>query len=421
MQARLGGLWRHPDFLKLWTGQTISKFGSGITGSALPLTAVLVLGAGSVEMGLLMAASAAPVVLLGLFAGVWVDRRRRRPVMVWADVGRALLLASIPVTAVLGQLRLEHLFVVAAAVGVLTVFFDVAYQSYVPDLVKRERVLEANSRLATSDALAEITTPGLAGMLVVLITAPMALLLDALSFVLSALSIGLIRTPERAAAPAIGRPHLGREIGEGLRIVASNPLLRSFAGHAATRTFFGSFIGALYALYALRELGLGPVLLGIAIGVGGASNLVGTLVVGPVTRRFGVGATMLGAAAVGSLTVFLIPLASGPVAVAFALLVAGQAFDAIHPLYDVNALSVRQSVTPDSLLGRVNASMQVLEGGIAPLGAIAGGVLGELIGVRATLFVAATGILASSLWLFLSPLDRLRELPQPAVAPAAAA
>ena len=194
------GLWRHPDFLRLWTGQTISKFGSGITGNALPLAAVLALGAGPAEMGLLAAASAVPVVGLGLVAGAWVDRLRRRPVMIWADAGRALLLASIPAAAALGRLRIEHLFLVAALVGVLTIFFDVAYQSFVPDLVGRRRVLEANSRLASSDAVAEIATPGLTGVLVELITAPMAIALDALSFVGSALFVGAIRTPERPPA-----------------------------------------------------------------------------------------------------------------------------------------------------------------------------------------------------------------------------
>jgi MFS family permease len=465
------GLWRHPDFLRLWTGQTISKFGSGITGNALPLAAVLALGAGPAEMGLLAAASAVPVVGLGLVAGAWVDRLRRRPVMIWADAGRALLLASIPAAAALGRLRIEHLFLVAALVGVLTIFFDVAYQSFVPDLVGRRRVLEANSRLASSDAVAEIATPGLTGVLVELITAPMAIALDALSFVGSALFVGAIRTPERPPAarqqparggvaelsaanaylpdltteprshgedhqdsvspclrgaekpwkqlerqPPAARPHVGREIAAGLRVVAGSPLLRAFAGYAASTSFFGSFIGTLYALFALRELGLGPTLLGIAIGVGGASNLLGTLVVGPVTRRAGVGRTMLGAVAVHSVTVFSIPLAGGPVPLAFAVLAAGQAFDAIHPLYDVNALAVRQAVAPDALLGRVNATMRVLEGGAAPLGALAGGLLGATIGVRATLLLAAAGIAASALWLALSPLHRLRQLPPPVAA-----
>ncbi|MGH2353921.1 MAG: MFS transporter, partial [Chloroflexota bacterium] len=373
---RLTGLWRNRDFLKLWTGQTVSKFGSGITGNALPLTAVLVLGASPSQMGLLVAARAAPVAVVGLFAGVWVDRLRRRPVMIWADLGRAALLASIPAAAVFGHLRIEHLFLVAALAGVLTVFFDVAYQSCVPDLVNREHILEANSKLATADALAEITTPGLTGVLVQVISAPMALLVDALSFVWSALFVGTISAAERPPAASASQHRVGSEITQGLQAVTGNPLLRSLAGYAATRSFFGNFIGPLYTLYALRELDLGPVLLGITIGVGGVSNLLGTVLVGPVTRRLGIGRTIVGAVVIGGIATLLIPLASGPVAVAFALLVAAQAFDVIYPLYDVNALSVRQSVTPDALLGRVNASMQVLEGGFAPLGALAGGLLG---------------------------------------------
>ena len=197
------GLWRDPDFFKLWLGQTVSKFGSGITGSALSLAAVLVLGASATQMGLLSAAAILPLVVLGLFAGVWVDRLRRRPVLIWADLGRALILLTVPAAALAGQLSLAQLFLVAAGTGALTVIFDVAYQAYVPDLVGRRRVLEANSKLAASEALAEVTTPGLAGLLVALISAPMAVLLDAVSFVFSALCIALVRRPE---APEPARP-----------------------------------------------------------------------------------------------------------------------------------------------------------------------------------------------------------------------
>ncbi|HEY3082772.1 MAG TPA: MFS transporter [Chloroflexota bacterium] len=401
------------DFTKLWLGQAVSRFGSGITGSALPLAALLVLGASPAQMGLLAALGAAPVLLVGLFAGVWVDRVRRRPLMVWADLGRAGFLASIPAAWLLGGLRFEQLLLVAALVGVLTVLFGVAYQSFVPELVGRRRILAANSRLATVDALAEITTPGLAGLLVQAVGAPMAILLDALSFVASAASVALVRTQERAPAPKTEAAGVRRELLEGLRVVGRSRLLRPIAAYAATREFFGNFIGVLYALFALRDLGLDPVLLGITIGVGGVSNLAGAAAVGPVTRRFGVGPTMLGAVAVGSLSAFLIPLAGGPVLLGFALLCASQAFDAIHPLYEVNALSVRQTATPDHLLGRVNASMHVLEGALAPVGALVGGLLGDMIGTRETLFVAAFGIAASALWLLGSPLAALREAPAP--------
>jgi len=422
-QPQAASLVRDRDFLKLWIGQTISKFGSGIGGSALDLTAVLTLGATPIQMGLLAAARTLPVAALGLFAGVWADRVRRRPLLIGADISRALLLLLIPLAAATGFLRLELLLIVGPLVGVLTVFFDVAYQTFVPVLVRRERVMQANSRLATSDALAEITTPGLAGVLVSLITAPMAILLDALSFVTSAFFIWRIRFDE-AAPPMVAKgSHALQEIREGLRVVTRDPVLRALAGFVATREFFGSFIGTLYALYALRELNLGPVLLGVTIGVGGASNLLGTLIVERVTRRLGPGPTIMWSVTAGCFSVLLLPLAGvavelgGSSLVAFGMLALAQASDLIHPLYYVNALSVRQAAAPERMLGRVNASMQVLEGGLAPLGALAGGVLGSTLGVRTTLFIAAFGIITSRLWLDFSPVPHLRELPVPHTPP----
>lgn len=401
---------KQPDFLKLWSGQTISQFGSGITGSALPLTAVLVLGASSTQMGFLVAAEAVPFALFGSFAGVWVDRLRRRPLMIDADIGRAILLLSIPLAALLGRLQIGQLFLVAALIGVLTVLFDVAYQSFLPSLVTREQLLAANSRLATSTAMAEVVTPGLAGVLVQLVSAPLTLLLDALSFVCSAGSIALIRR-EQHPMPLSSHGDVFREIGAGLTTVARHPLLRAFAAYRLMSRFFGNWIGALYILYGLHELGLGPALLGLTVGVGGVSNLVGTLLVGPLTRRFGVGPSMLAAATVGSFTAFLVPLAHGPVLMGFGILALCQAFDAVQPIYEVNALSLRQSITPPHILGRVNAAMQVLEGGIGPLGAIIAGILAGHIGMRPTLFLAALGAGPSILWLVFSPLPALRTMP----------
>lgn len=408
VQQRL--LRQQPDFLKLWSGQTISQFGSGITGSALPLTAVLVLGASPFQMGLLVAAEALPFALCGLFAGVWVDRLRRRPLMIVADIGRAVFLLSIPVAALLGRLQIGQLFLVAALTGILTVLFDVAYQSFLPAIMTGKQLQAANSRLAASAAAAEVVTPGLAGVLVQLVSAPLTLLIDAVSFLCSAGSIALIR---REAAPVRSpvRGTVVRDTGEGLTTVVRHPLLRAFAGYAVTRSFFGNWIGALYALYALHYLALGPVLLGVTIGIGGLSNLLGTFLVGPLTRRFGVGRAVLAAVLVGSPTVFLIPLAHGPRLLGFAMLALSQAFDAGQPIREVNALTLRQTITPPRLLGRVNAAMQVLEGGVGPLGAIVAGLLAGQLGVRPTLFLAASGCLASMLWLVVSPLPALHAVP----------
>jgi MFS family permease len=401
---------RQPDVYKLWWGQTISQFGSGITGSALPLTAVLTLGASPAQMGLLIAAEAVPLAIFGLFAGVWVDRLRRRPLMIGADVGRAVLLLSIPVAALMGRLQIGQLFLVAALMGILTVLFDVAYQSFLPGLVTGEQLLTANSRLAASVAMAEVVTPGLTGVLVQLVSAPLTLLLDSLSFLCSAGSVATIRRE----LPAVRRAEKGalfREIGEGLTAVARHPLLRALAGYRVTGRFFGNGIGALYTLYGLHDLALGPVLLGLTVGIGGMSNLVGTFLVGPLTRRYGVPRCMLTAAAVGSFTAFLVPLAHGPLAIGFGTLALCQAFDVIQPIYEVNALSLRQSITPPHVLGRVNAAMQVLEDGVGPLGAVVAGVLAGQIGVRPTLFLAALGASPSILWLVCSPLPALRATP----------
>ena len=392
-------LWHHPEFLKLWAGQTISIFGSGVTANALPLTAVLVLGANASEMGWLLAVESAPVLVVGLIAGVWVDRFRRRPLLIGADLGRAGLLACVPILAALGALRIEHLFVVAATTGVLTVVFDVAYRSFVPDLVGPDGVLEANSRLATIEAVAEITTPGLTGALVQVIAAPLAILLDAVSFVGSALCVLGIRRPERARPPGEASHDVWSEIAEGLRAVGGSPTLRTLAAWEALRNFFGMFIGALYMLFGLRDLGLSPVLLGITVGVGGASNLLGTLLVVRATRRFGVGPTMVTAVLVGCVTPVLIALAPSQAVEGFVVLVAAQALDLIHPLYDVNALTLRQVSTPDHLLGRVNATVHVIGRGVIPLGAVAGGALGDAIGLRPTLLIAAGGIMLGALCL----------------------
>src|SRR5437867_8121574 len=239
MRLQFSGLWQHPDFLKLWAGQTVSLLGSSVTGLALPLAAVLVLNATPAQMGIMRAAQYLPFLLLGLFAGVWVDRLRRRPVLILADAGRALLVGSIPVAALLGVLRIDVLYVVALLVGVLTVFFDVAYLAYVPSLVPRDSLTEGNSKLEVSRSFAGMAGPALAGALVQLVTAPVALVVDAASFLVSAASLSLIRTPEpKPAALAHGRS-IWRDAGEGLRIVGGHPVLRTLAGQLATMQLAG--------------------------------------------------------------------------------------------------------------------------------------------------------------------------------------
>lgn len=408
------GLWRYPDFVKLWSGQTISKLGDHVTGTALPLAAILALAATPVQVGVLAALETAPILLVGLPAGAWVDRLRRRPILIASDLGRAVALASVPLAALLGLLRIEQLYVVAAVVGALSVFSTVANQAFLPAVVAREQLVEGNSKLGASDSLAEIGGPPLGGFLVQWLTAPIAILFDAVSFLISALLLGLIRAPESAPAPAEQRQGLRHEIGEGLRVVVANPILRALAGTSGTFNFCGGFIGTLYALYLIRELRLTPAVIGLLVGLGGVGALVGALVVGPTARRFGLGATLIGALIVGSGLQLLIPLAGGPTTLTIALLAAAQLLgDVGIAVYFITEMSLRQAAIPSRLLGRANASMNVLMQGIAPLGAVLAGVLGTAIGVRRTLLLAVFGLLLASLWLICSPIRVLRDQPAP--------
>ena len=411
-----GGLLRDPDFLKLWFGQAVSRIGSQVTLVGVPLTAILLLGASPLQMGALAGVSAAPVLLFGLFAGAWADRLRRRPILIAADLGRAAVLAVIPLAAMLGRLTMTHLYVVATLSGFLTVLFDVSYQAYLPSLVERENIVEGNSRLALTESLAEIAGPSLTGALVQLITAPMAILCDAVSFAASAVSLWLIRKPEPPPTRALA-PHMGREIAEGLRTVWRDPLLQPLAGRSAMAAFFLGFGSSLYFLFVTRELGLTAVLLGLVISAGGLSNLAGAFLAGRIASRWGVGRTLVGSALVIGLAVLAVPLARGSVAVCTAILIASQLCDAAWPVFSINQTSLRQAITPHHLLGRVNAATHLLFHGILPLGALAGGAIAEAIGARNTLLMAACAILLSTLWLVCSPVRCLRDLPTAPVGP----
>ena len=399
-----------PDFRKLWIGQAISQIGSNITGVGLPLTAVLVLKASPLQMGFLSGAGAAAVLIFGLFAGAWVDRLRRRPILIAADLGRAVVLGIIPLAAMLHRLTIGDLYLVAVASSILTVLFDVAYQAYLPSLIARENILTGNSRLALTESIAQIAGPGIAGILVQLITAPMAMLFDAASFVCSAISVWLIRKPELVPTRTL-EPHIGREISEGLGASWRDPLLRALAGRTATSAFFLGFGSSLYFLFAMHELGLTAALLGIIIAIGGTSGLFGAFLAEWLVRRFGFGRTFIGSAVVIGIAMLLIPLAHGSVAVCSAFLIAAQLGDLAWPVYTISERSLRQAITPNHLLGRVNSSMHLLFHGVLPLGALAGGAIAQAVGMRRALLIGAIGVLLSTMWLVFSPVRRLRELP----------
>jgi len=407
-------LWRHPDFLKLWAGQTISQFGSQITLLALPLAAALTLHASALQMGLLRAAEYLPYVLVGLIVGTMVDRRRRRPLLIGADIGRALLLGVVSLAAPLGLLSLGLLYVAAFLIGLLSLVFDVAYQSFLPSVVARDRLVEGNSRLQGSESAAQIAGPGLAGVLVQLVSATSALGIDALSFLLSVSSLLLIRAPEPIPARREPGSSMRGDIVEGLRVALGDPRLRAIAGCGGTWALFDGVLYTVLVLYVLRALALGPVILGLIYASAGVGTFVGALVAGWVARRASQGRAIVAGAIVSSFGTLLIPLATGPAVVTISLLLLAQFLMGLGVMvYGVNQVSLRQAITPDHLLGRMNASIRFIGWIAAPLGALMGGVLGESIGLHATLVIAALGGVLGFLWVWFSPLRTCRERPQP--------
>ncbi len=412
MHARLGGLWQHPDFLKFWAGQTVSLFGSAFTTLALPLTAVLVLGATPWEMGLLAAVGGAPWFLFGPFAGVWVDRVRRRPLLIGTDLARALLLGSIPLAAALGLLRLGQLYLVAFPIGVASVLFEIAQQSYFPTLVTRERLVEGNSKLSASLTVANVAAPGLAGGIVQLLTAPLAILFDAVSFLISAACLGAIRTAEPAPAVATGTANVGAQIREGLRFTRDDPAIRAFTATNVTFFFCNGIVTTVLLLYLARDLGLSATVIGLILAIGSVGGLIGALLAAPLTTRWGLGPTIIWSATLRGAGLLAFPLAGSlPIGIV-PVLVAGQfVMSGSWSVFFVNQTSLRQALVPDRLLGRVNASFWMVVRGVVPLGALLGGLLGTQLGLRTALLVGAVGALCSGCFLLHSPVGTYREQP----------
>ncbi len=403
-------LWRHPDFMKLWTGQTVSELGSVVTRTAVPLVALLVLGAGPFQMALLVVSASLAVLLVGLFAGVLVDRVRRRPLLIWADAMRAVLLLSIPAAYLAGALRIEQLYLVVFLEGCLGALFDSAYPAYVPTLIGVERVVEGNSKLATSASLAEIGGPGLGGGLVQLIGAPLAIFVDAISFLVSAVSLVLIRSPEPARPPRTTVTPIRREIIEGLQLVSRHPVLVPLTLRSVIAHLAGSFYGVLYTIYLIQELHLNPILLGLVISAGGVGSLVGSLFASRLIGRFGLGPTLIWTAIGASIIGVLTPLAGGPLFLATLMVFLPQLLgDGLQTIEEVAELSLIQGMVPDQLLGRVNATLEVFSHGIAyPIGALSAAAVAGWIGVRGGIAIGWAGMAVSILLLVLSPLPRVR-------------
>jgi MFS family permease len=404
------GLWANPEFLKLWSAQSISFIGSQITLLALPLAATVELQASPGEMGLLRAVGVAPALLFGLVAGALIDRLRRRPILILCDLAQAVLIASIPVASFLGLLNIGQLYVVAFLAGVCAIFFDVAHMSLLPTLIPRERLIEGNSKLEMSRSFAKIVGPGLAGLLVQLLTASIALVMDALSFLGSAFFLLLLRTPETPPLSSAARPSLRREVAEGLRSLWSHPLLRTMALSLCVYNFFSNMIAAVYVLYAVNELAIMPATLGLIYTLGSIGFACGALLAGRAAGRFGVGPVIVWGAGFCDAAFLLIPLARGEHWTVVPLLIAAQFFATFAgAMTAINQMSLRQAITPDRLLGRVNATMRVIGVGAAPLGALAAGLLGGTLGLWPTLVIGATGIQFGFVVLLISRLRAVRE------------
>ena len=407
-----GALWRQGDFLRLWGAQTVSDFGAWITRTGLPMMAVMGLAATPAQLGLLSALASGPALLVGLAAGDFVDHTARRPVLVAADLVRAAILITLPVAAWLHRLSMLQLYAAAALVAAASVLFDIADHAYLPGLVGKALVTDANAKISATESLAEMSGPAVAGVLFQWLTAPIAVAVNAATYLVSALMLARIRMVEPPPAPGVRRRGWVDGVVTGARTSWNEPRVRVLLIMTGVGGLFGGFFGALYIAFVLRDLALGPVLLGIGIAAGGFGALVGSLFAQPMARRFGVGPAICLTGALSALGTMIVLLAPAQHVGGMACLVVSQLvgdFFGVIPL--ILATSLRQTVLPQNLLGRVGGTFRVASGGTAVIGALAGGVLGQTLGLRETLLLAIAGLMLGPLYGGLSPLWKVRAMP----------
>ncbi|MDO7881155.1 MFS transporter [Protaetiibacter sp. WY-16] len=403
---------RNRNFLWFWGGEAVSQLGAQFTLLAIPVLAVTFLGATEWQVGLLGAAQTAAFLLVGLPAGAWLDRMLKRRAMIAADIVRAAALATLPALWFAGHLEMWHLYVVGIVVGVATVFFDVAYQSYVPILLPSSQIGSGNSRLETTSQIASIGGPGLAGALLTIVSAPVLLVVDAISYVVSAFAIWRVRDTE-TTPPRHERRPLATEIAEGIAFVFRHRLLRAIVLTTAATNFFGFFITTLEALYVLRELDLGPASLGLMYSVGSVGGLLGAVATPWFTRLIGEG-TAITVSAIGfGIATAAYPLASLAGVAALPVLIGGMLLQSFFVLvYNITQVTMRQRLCPPRLLGRMNASIRFVVWGVMPLGSLAGGALGTGLGIVPTMWIGTVGGLLGAAFVLFSPLTGMRELPR---------
>lgn len=414
-------IWRNADFVHLWGASTISIYGSLVTRTALPFAAILLLNATPSSLSLLRIAELLPAFLVGLFAGAWVDRLRRRSVMIVTDLARAALLVTIPIAALAGLLGFPQLYLVTGLVSVLSIFFDVAYEAHLPAVVRHEELVEANSKLSAAGSVAEAAAFSSGGWLVQLLTAPIAILVDSATFLVSAGLVARMRDDrnlpedEASAEPGAEAATMLEDVREGLLVVWRDPLLRAMiAAGLAQGLSFGIF-GTVFLLYVNQVVGFNPGILGLIFAVGGVSSFMGAIIAGRLTR-FGVGAVMVATLFLAALGEAFIPLATTANAIGIVYLVMQQVIgDAALTVYDINQVSLRQAITPAHVLGRVNACVRVTEFGSLLVGTVLAGLIGEAIGPRNTLWLAVAASLAAAVILFFSRIRHVQVIPTVAV------
>jgi MFS family permease len=410
-------IWRNSDFVHLWGASTISIYGSLVTRTALPFVAILLLQATPASLSLLRIAELLPAFLVGLFAGAWVDRLRRRSVMMVTDLTRAVLLATIPIAALLGFLGFPQLYLIAALVSVLSIFFDVAYQAHLPAVVRHDELIEANSKLSAAGSVAEAAAFSSGGWLVQWLTAPIAILIDAATFLVSAGLVARLRDepvnprPGDSTDAELEAATILADVREGLLVVWRDPLLRAMiAAGFAQGLSFGIF-GTVFLLYVNQVVGFDPGILGLIFAVGGVSSFLGAMIAGRLTR-FGVGTVMVGTLFLAALGEAFIPLATAANAIGMVCLVLQQLIgDSALTVYDINQVSLRQAITPAHVLGRVNACVRVTEFGALLVGTVLAGLIGEAIGPRNTLWLGVGASLAAAVILFFSRIRRVQTIP----------
>ncbi|PAD21333.1 MFS transporter [Terribacillus saccharophilus] len=408
MKSKKKTLFSNRVFLNFWIGQTVSMFGSQISIMALPLTAVLIFDASTMEMGIYQAVASAPYLIIGLFAGVWIDRVRRRPLVIYSNLATGIILSLVPLLAWLGLLNMTFMYIILFLFGTSTLIFELSFLSFIPNIVDKKDLTEANSKLQSSRSVSRIIGPNLAGPLISIFTAPFAILIDSFSFLISFLFLRSIPVEENAKKKQSFR-RIWSEIGIGLKTIFNNPILISLSASTATINFFHTTFAAIFMIFLVKQIGLTPLQIGLVMGISSSGTLLGAFVARKLSVNLGIGTTIIGATSSIVIGTFVIAISPNSLLVALPMITIGQFLSGLgNTIYVINQVSLRQTITPDEILGKVNASSQFLSRGAMPFAGIFGGSIGSWFGLKIALLITAIGFLLSVVWLLLSPLKAIK-------------